>query len=92
MTLDRIFLCYMVAAGLTAGAAVTAAPQLQDVWLKPYFWLLILVGLFDLAVYLMRRNAPGPMLSMNARAIGFVLGGLAMVALPTIAGAPVRFF
>jgi hypothetical protein len=32
------------------------------------------------------------MLTMNARAIGFVLGGGLMVAITTLAQAPVKFF
>lgn len=92
MTLDRIFLGYMALVGVAAGAVLVAVPQSQDFWLKPYFWLLIAVLLFDVGAMLRRRGSPGPGLAMNARVIGFILGGLLMVAFPMIAGVEVRFF
>ena len=54
--------------------------------------LLIAVALFDLAAYLRARNAPGTMLAMNARLLGFVIGVVLMVAIPALAGTSVRFF
>ncbi len=82
----------MAFAGAAAGAILVAAPGSQDFFIKPYFWILIAVGLFDAGVYLIGRNAPGTMLTMNARLLGFVIGVVLMVAIPTLAGAPVRFF
>jgi hypothetical protein len=90
--MDRIFFVYMALVGAASGAALVAAPQLQDVWIKPYFWVLIAVVLFDLGAYLLGRNAPGTMLTMNARLLGFVIGVVLMVTVPTLAGAPVKFF
>lgn len=92
MTLDRLFFLYMALVGAGSGAVLVAAPQLQDVWIKPYFWVLIAVVLFDLGAYLLGRNAPGTMLTMNARLLGFVIGVVLMVTVPTLAGAPVKFF
>ena len=92
MTMDRLFFGYMALAGIAAGALLVAAPQWQEFWIKPYFWIIIAVVLFDLTVYLRWRNAPETMLSMNARLIGFVIGIVLLVAIPTLAGAPVRFF
>ena len=92
MTLDRWFFGYMALAGLATGAILVAAPQAQDFLIKPYFWILIAVVVFDLAAYLLGRNAPGTMLSMNARLLGFVIGVVLMVAVPTLAQAPVKFF
>jgi hypothetical protein len=53
---------------------------------------LIAVGLFDGGSYMLGRTAPGQMLTMGARLAGFVFGIVLMVLIPTIAGAPVRFF
>jgi hypothetical protein len=92
MTMDRLFFGYMVLAGAASGAILVAAPHTQDFIIKPYFWILIAVVAFDLGVYLIRRNAPETMLSMNARLLGFVVGVVLMVVIPMIAGAPVRFF
>jgi hypothetical protein len=92
MTMDRIFFAYMALAGLASGAGLVAAPHLQDFWIKPYFWILLAVVAFDLGLYLLRRNARGAMLSMNARLLGFVIGVVLLVAIPSLAGAPVKFF
>jgi hypothetical protein len=92
VTVDRIFFVYMVLVGIAAGAILVAAPQVQNFAVKPYFWVLIAVGLFDGGLYLLGRIAPGQMLTMRARMAGFVFGIVMMVVIPAIAGAPVRFF
>jgi len=92
VTVDRIFFIYMVLVGIAAGAILVAAPQAQNFVIKPYFWVLIAVGLFDGGIYLLGRTAPGQMLTMGARLAGFVFGIVVMVVIPSIAGAPVRFF
>src|ERR1035441_9452132 len=50
------------------------------------------VGLFEFGVYLRGHNAPGTVLAMHARLIGFVIGIVLMVVIPMLAGAPMRFF
>lgn len=92
MTIDRIFFGYMVLVGAAVGAILVAAPHVQDFAIKPYFWVLIAVGLFDGGIYLLGRTAPRQMLTMGARLAGFVFGIVLMVVIPTLAGAPVRFF
>jgi len=92
MTIDRIFFGYMALAGVAAGAILVAAPRAQDFFIKPYFWVLIAIVLFDVRVYLHGRSAPRTMLTMGARLLGFVTGILLMVTIPTLAGSPVRFF
>ena len=57
MTVDRIFLAYMVLIGVAAGAALVLAPQLENSVIKHYFWILIAVGLFDGDNYLIGRTA-----------------------------------
>jgi hypothetical protein len=68
------------------------APQLQNSVIKPYFWILIAVGLFDGGNYLLGRTTAGQMVTMSARLAGFVIGVVGMVAIPTITGTPVKFF
>ena len=58
MTTDRIFFGYMVLVGAAAGALLLAAPQLQDFAVKPYFWILIAVGLFEFGRLPARRTTP----------------------------------
>jgi len=81
----------MVLVGVAAGAILVAVPQVQNSAIKPYFWILIAVGLFDGGLYVAGRTAPGQMLSMGARLVGFVFGIVMMVVIPAIAGAPVQF-
>jgi hypothetical protein len=92
MTVDRIFLAYMVLIGVFAGFALVVAPQLQNSVIKPYFWILIAVGLFDGGNYLLGRTAAGQMVTMSARLAGFVIGVVVTMAIPTITGTPVKFF
>jgi hypothetical protein len=92
MTVDRIFFAYMMLIGIAAGAILVIAPQVQNFAIKPYFWVLIAVGLFDGGSYMLGRAAPRQLLTMGARLAGFVFGIVLMVLIPTIAGAPVRFF
>ena len=92
MTVDRIFTGYMVLVGVATGALLVAAPQVQNFFIKPYFWVLIAVALFDGANFLLGRTGPGQMLTMGTRAAGFVIGIVLMVVIPSLAGAPVKFF
>ncbi len=89
MTIDRIFFGYIALVGAAVGVTLIIAPQVQNFAVKPYFWVLIAVGLFDGGIYLLGRTSP---LTMNARLAGFVIGIVLMVVIPTLAGAPVRFF
>jgi hypothetical protein len=91
MSLDRIFFAYMALVGVATGAILVAAPYVQDFVIKPYFWILIAVGVFDFAIYAARGAAPAKTLTMNVRLIGFGIGIALMVAIPVLAGAPVRF-
>jgi hypothetical protein len=91
MTIDRVFFGYMVLIGVVTGAILVAAPHAGDFMIKPYFWVLISVALFEGGTSLYRRSTPGALLSMQARVIGFLIGSLLMVAIPTLAGSPARF-
>ncbi len=81
----------MALVGVAAGAILVAAPYAQDFVIKPYFWVLIAVGIFDVAVYAVKGTAPAKTLTMNARLIGFGIGIALMVVVPVLAGSPVRF-
>jgi hypothetical protein len=91
MTIDRLFFGYMALVGIAVGAIVVAAPRVQDFLIKPYFWVLIAVLLFEGGAYLRGGSTPG-MLTMQARLFGFVIGIVLMVVIPMLAGSPARFF
>jgi hypothetical protein len=82
----------MTLVGAAVGGILVVAPRTQDFWIKPYFWVLIAVLLFDGGAYFFGRNAPGTMLTMPARLLGFVIGIVLMVVVPKLAGSSVRFF
>jgi len=91
MALNKIFFGYMALTGAAAGGIIVAVPHIQDFVVKPYFWILIAVGLFDAGIYLSARAAPAAILTMNTRLIGFGIGMALMVAIPLLAGTPMRF-
>src|SRR5690348_13562841 len=61
MALSRVFFGYMALAGAATGAILVAAPHVQDFVVKPYFWVLIALGLFDGGIYLFGRTSPATM-------------------------------
>jgi hypothetical protein len=92
MTISKIYLAYMALVGVASGALLTVAPRAGDVFIKPYFWILIAVGLFDGALFLLGHGAPAQALRMTVRIAGFVLGALVMVAIVTWSGSPAALF
>jgi hypothetical protein len=92
MTLNHIFLGFMALIGVAVGALLVAKPEVRDFRLPPYFWILIAMLLFELAVFLRRKGAPGGMISMEVRLLGLVVGVVLMVVIPAIAGSPGRLF
>lgn len=91
LTVDKVFYVYMAVVGLATGGVLARYPQVHDIALKPYFWIMIAIALFDGAVFLMSRHAPWEMLTTNARLIGFGIGIALMVLLPWLAGTSVGF-
>ena len=90
--INRIFLGFMVAAGLAAGLVLVVRPELRDFRISPYFWILIAMALFELAAFARGRGTPGTMIAMEIRLLGFVLAVVLMVAIPVAAGSPGRLF
>ena len=91
MTLRNIYFGYMALVGVACGAVLVLAPQAGEFFIPPYFWVLIAVGLFDGAIYLVKRASPAGMLTTQARAIGFVIGMAVVVGITMLAGSPVKF-
>jgi len=90
--INRIFLGFMIVAGLGAGALLVARPELREFRVSPYFWILIAMALFEFAAFARGRGAPGTMIAMEIRLLGFVLAVVLMVAVPILAGSPGRLF
>jgi hypothetical protein len=91
MSTDKIFFGYMALTGVVAGGLLVAEPGVSNFWLKPYFWVLIAVLLFEGWLVLRGRPA-GTALSMEARLLGFVIGIVLLVVIPALAGSPAKFF
>jgi hypothetical protein len=90
--INRLFLGFMIVAGLAAGAALVAKPELRDFRISPYFWILIAMALFEFAAFARGRGAPGTMIAMEIRLLGFVLSVVLMILVPVLAGSPGRLF
>ena len=83
----------MALIGCLTGAILIAAPNAGAGWFKPYFWVLIAVATFDVVMLLLRQaGRPATPVAMEAKLLGFVIGIVLMVAIPSIAGSPARFF
>jgi len=92
MTTDHIFLGFMGAVGVAAGATLIAMPETRDLRVPPYFWVLIAMILFEITLFAFWRGVPGRMVSNGARLLGFVLAVVIMVVMPILAGSPGRLF
>jgi hypothetical protein len=92
MTLNHLFFGFMALIGAAVGALLVAKPALGDVGLPPYFWVLVAMLLFELAIFLRTGRNPGVTITMEVRLFGLVVGVVLMVAIPMIAGSPGRLF
>jgi hypothetical protein len=90
MTINHIFLAFMGVVGAAVGTVLVVAPELRDFRVSPYFWVLIAMAVFELIAFARGRGAPGTVVTMEARLIGFVLAIVLMVAIPILVGSPAR--
>jgi hypothetical protein len=90
--INFIFLAYVALAGLAIGGALIAKPELSELRVPPFFWLLIAMALFEFAAFARGQGAPGSTIRMEVRFLGFALAIGLMLALPYLAGSPVRLF
>lgn len=89
MSIDRVFVAYMIVVGAAVGVVVAFAPQVREFRVPPYFWVLLAMAGFEVASYLRGRGAEGTMVGMEARLAGFVLGIVVMVVVPILLGGSV---
>jgi uncharacterized membrane protein HdeD (DUF308 family) len=85
LKIDHVLIAYMTVVGAVTGVVVAMHPQLKDFRISPYFWVLVALGLFELANFARGRGAPGTMIAMEARLLGFVLAIVLMVVIPLVA-------
>jgi hypothetical protein len=81
----------MALVGLASGTLLVIAPQTGEFFIKPYFWVLIAVALFEGGAAVYRKSTPIEILTTPVRFIGFAIGCVLMLAIPTIAGSPAHF-
>jgi hypothetical protein len=92
MTTDHVFIGFMAAVGIAAGAILIAMPETRDLRVPPYFWVLIAMAIFEITLFAFYRGVPGRMVSNGARLLGFVLAVVIMVVMPILAGSTGRPF
>jgi hypothetical protein len=90
MSINHIFIAFMVVIGAAVGIALVIAPDLRNFRISPYFWVLIAMAIFELLAFARGRGAPGTVVAMEARLLGFVLAIVLMVTIPIIAGSPAK--
>jgi hypothetical protein len=90
MALDRMFYFFMAGVGIAIGTILSRAPEAAQLAIKPYFWILGAVALFDLFSYLRGARLTGGMLKMNQRMLGFAIGLIWMFIIPYLSGTDVR--
>ena len=68
-------------------------PESREFRIPPYFWVLIPMAIFGRIDLARNRGAPGSVIAMETRLIGFVIAIALMLVIPYLAGQPlVRLF
>ena len=88
MTIDRIFIALMTLCGLICAGLVMFFPRSRDFFIPPYFWVLVPMAVFEAIAFSHNRGAPGPVITMETRLIGFVVAIALMLVIPYLAGQP----
>jgi uncharacterized membrane protein HdeD (DUF308 family) len=86
MTIDRVFIGFMIAVGVAIGIVLILHPEAREFRVTPYFWVLIAMAIFEGVNFARFRGAPGTAIGMPTRLLGFALGIGLMVVIPLLAG------
>jgi uncharacterized membrane protein HdeD (DUF308 family) len=93
MMIDRLFIAFMTVCGLATAGILVFFPQSREFRIAPYFWVLIAMAIFEGIAFARNRGAPGAVIAMESRVIGFVVAIALMLVIPYLAGLPlVRLF
>jgi len=90
MTIDRIFIAFMVVCGLVAAGILVFFPESKDSFVPPYFWVLIPMAVFEAIAFARGRGAPGSVITTWTRLIGFVIAIVVMLTIPYLMGRTVQ--
>jgi hypothetical protein len=83
----------MTVCGLVTAGVVVLFPESREFRIAPYFWILIAMAVFEGIAFAINRGAPGTVITMESRMIGFMFAIVLMVVIPYAAGLPlVRLF
>lgn len=88
MPLYQIYYFYMAVVGIVSGLIMVRSPEVASYIIKPYFWVLIAVAVFDIACYFRGQR----MLALNYKIIGFVIGLVWLFLLPYLFGVQAYLF
>jgi hypothetical protein len=78
----------MTVCGLLTAGVLVLVPQSREFRIAPYFWILIAMVLFEGIAFARNRGAPGTVITMESRMIGFVVAIALMLVIPYVAGVP----
>jgi hypothetical protein len=92
MAVDRYFFIMIFAASVLIGGFLVARPEAAEASIPPYLWLLGCMLIFEMVAFLRGRGAPGTMIGMSTRVIGFAIGMAIVLAIVFFSGSPARLF
>ena len=89
MPIDRLFLAFMTVCGLVLAGLLIFFPNSAQFGIPPYFWVLIPMAIFETMAFARGRGAPGSVITIWTRLVGFVIATALMMLVPYLAGQPV---
>jgi hypothetical protein len=92
LTVDSYFFALVIIAGILFGVVLAAKPEAANHNLPPYLWLFVVMLVFETGAFLYGRGAPGTMIGMSTRVLGFIIGVGLMAAIVFFSGSPARLF
>jgi hypothetical protein len=92
LTVESYFFATIIAAGIIIGAILVVKPEAADAGIPPYLWLLACMLIFETLAFLRGQGAPGTMIGMSTRVLGFAIGMALIVAIVFFTGSPARLF
>jgi hypothetical protein len=92
MPVGSYFFIVSIVAGIAIGSVLVARPEAADARIPPYLWLLACMLIFEMIAFLRGQGAPGTMIGMSTRVIGFAIGMTLIAAIVFVSESPARLF